>query len=394
MLAAACGGDDGPDAAAAPIAGTPDPAPPLAANPALRATNAFANLSFTVPTSLTHAGDGSNRLFVTEKQGVIRVFDNRAGVASADVFIDLRPRVDSSTDDAGLLGIAFDPAYRSNGHVYISWVTLAPTRKLRVSRFTASAGNRNALDVASERVVYEYDHARDWHYGGWLAFGRDGMLYLSTGDNIRDAALQDVSSPYGKVLRMRINAGGSYSVPPDNPFGTLTWAMGFRNPWRCSFDRANGDLWCGDVGEDNVEEINFIRRGAHYGWDWYEGDRPLRTPAPLPYTSYEPAVHRYDHSVGISVIGGYVYRGQAHPWLVGRYLYADFASGNLWAIASPGNGQFGSVDVVGNDLVSPTSFGEDEAGEVYVVSVTGRILRLDAVAAMSSVGAPAGVGAR
>ncbi len=263
VLCACAGGGDASDPTSVPGTST--------APGGLRATNAFANLSFDQPTFLTHAGDGTNRLFVTEKQGVIRVFDNRADVASHSVFVDLRSQVDSSTDDAGLLGLTFDPAFRANGHVYVSYVTLAPTRKVRVSRFTVSAGNRNVIDPASERVVYQYDHARDWHYGGWLAFGRDGMLYLSTGDNVRDTALQDVSSPYGKVLRMRINADGSHAIPADNPFGNLTWAMGFRNPWRCSFDRENGDLWCGDVGEDNVEEINFVRRGTHYGWDYFEG---------------------------------------------------------------------------------------------------------------------------
>lgn len=354
----------------------------------LRAVNAFPNLAaFASPTYLTHAGDGTNRLFVTQKNGLISVFANRTDVASAGTFLDLRAKVDASTDDSGLLGLTFDPDYRSNGFFYVTYVTLAP-RKVRLSRFHVSA-NANVADAASERVVYEYDHGNDWHYGGWLGFGPDRMLYLSAGDNIFDPALQDAASPYGKVLRMRINADGSYSVPADNPWaGSLTWAMGFRNPWRCGFDRANGDLWCGDVGEDREEEINFVRRGAHYGWDYYEGALPFRTSVP-PYSNFEPAVYAYDHSIGFAVIGGYVYRGSAHPSLVGRYLYTDFASSNLWAITTSGNGQFGGVSVLANNLSAPQSFGEDEAGEVYVVSSDGHVYRFDDVGGSSTSGLPA-----
>ena len=353
----------------------------------LRAVNAFPNLApFTAPTYVTHAGDGTNRLFVTQKGGLISVFANRADVASAGVFLDLRSRVDASTDDSGLLGLTFDPDYRSNGYLYVAYVTLAP-RKVRLSRFRVSA-NANVADAASERVVLEYDHSNDWHYGGWLAFGPDRMLYLSAGDNIFDPALQDPASPYGKVLRMRINADGSWSVPSDNPWpGSLAWAMGMRNPWRCGFDRANGDLWCGDVGEDRVEEINFIRRGAHYGWNYYEGDLPFQSSVP-PYSNFAPAVHRYGHDIGFAVIGGYVYRGRAHPWLQGRYLYADFASSNLWGITTSGNGQFGGVSVLATNLSGPQSFGEDEAGEVYVVSSDGHVYRFDSMAGSGTGGLP------
>jgi glucose/arabinose dehydrogenase len=227
-------------------------------------------------------------------------------------------------------------------------------------------------------VIFEYDHPNDWHYGGWLGFGPDRMLYLSTGDNIFDPTLQDPASPYGKVLRMRVDPAGTYTVPADNPFGNLTWAMGLRNPWRCGFDRSNGDLWCADVGEDRREEINLIHRGAHYGWDLYEGELPFNTPVTRPYSDFEPAVYAYDHTVGASVIGGYVYRGARHPSLVGHYVYGDLIAGSVWSLTAAAGAQPASASLMDGGVGPVTTFGEDEAGEIYVATATGTILRFDA----------------
>jgi uncharacterized repeat protein (TIGR03806 family) len=350
--------------------------PVSATGTTMTAVRAFPNLAFGTPTFMTHAGDGSNRLFVTQRQGDIRVFSNRDDVSSTTSFLDLTSKVDSSQGESGLLGMAFDPSYSSNGYFYVSYVPNGATRKLRVSRFQVSGGNADVANAASERVVYEFDHPGANHYGGWLAFGPDSMLYLSTGDGEEDRASQDLNRPLGKLLRMRVNADGSYTAPSDNPYGNLVWAYGFRNPWRCSFDRANGQLWCGDVGQSDREEINFVIRGGNYGWSFFEGTIPYIDAGSVPYSDFLPAIHQYDHTVGVAVIGGYVYRGRANPSLVGRYIYADAGTSNMWAINSDGAGNLTGHALLASNANAIQTFGEDEAGEVYGLSAFGQVYRL------------------
>ncbi len=350
----------------------PPPTPQPGSPPQLRAVQAFPNLSFTTLTFLTHAGDGSNRMFAVQQAGQIRVFANNAATIAATNFLDLSSKVDFS-GEGGALGLAFDPDYRNNGYFYVAYTVFAPNRKVRLSRFRVGA-DANVADPNSERVVYEYDHSQTNHFGSWIGFGPDRLLYMSTGDNGRQE-LQSTSSPYGKVLRMRINADGSYSLPADNPWGSLAYAMGFRNPWRCSFDRVGGALWCGDVGEVRLEEINIVRRGAHYGWDHFEGDLVGSTPTNQPYSFFEPALHRYPRSDGGSVTGGYVYRGSALPGLVGRYVYGDFVSSRMWAVTMNAAGQLAGVTQIASNVGSITTFGEDEAGELFAGTVEGRLLR-------------------
>lgn len=335
---------------------------------------AFPNLSFGLLTFLTHAGDGSNRVFAVQRAGQIRVFANTPSVGSAGVFLDLSSKVDLFAGEAGVAGLAFDPDYRGNGWFYV--VYTPPGRKIRLSRFSVSA-DPNVADPNSERVIVEYDHATEYHFGGWIGFGPDRMLYLSTGDNSRDPSLQDPASPYGKVLRMRINADGTYSVPGDNPWGNLTWAMGFRNPWRCSFDRVAGGLWCGDVGDTQRDEIDIVRRGAHYGWAFYEGDVVGPVPPTQPYSSFAPPVYAYGRSVGGSVIGGYVYRGTRFAGLYGRYVYGDYVSWRVWALTTDASGQLADVTQIASEVGGITTFGEDEAGELLVGTGEGRVLRFE-----------------
>ena len=349
---------------------------------ALLAVDAFPNIRIPGPTYLTSAHDGTNRLFVTDRNGVIWVFPNNPS-AQATVFLDLSSRVDDNSGEGGMLGLVFDPAFSSNGYFYVSYVNLTgSTRTLRVSRFKVTTIGGNVASAATEKVVLSYDHPNDYHFGGWIGFGPDGNFYISAGDGGNETLVQNTDNYFGKILRIKINASaGTYTVPADNPFGSSNpvWALGFRNPWRCSFDRANGNLWCGDVGESTYEEVNRIERGANYGWPVYEGPQSFLNPTNRPYSDFKPSIFYYDHAtVGVAVIGGYVYRGSALPSLVGRYLYSDFLATKAWAIQTDGSGNFVSNTEVAGNLGDARSFGEDDAGEVYILVGNGTIYRLQA----------------
>jgi uncharacterized repeat protein (TIGR03806 family) len=347
----------------------------------LRAVNAFPNVSVPGPTFLTHAGDGTNRLFVSDRGGLIAVFANNPN-ATQTAFLDIRSRVDSTTGEGGLIGLAFDPAYRTNGYFYVNYVNVNASgqRKVRISRFRDTSRGANTAAASSEKVVLEIDHANGYHFGGWLGFGPDGMLYISHGDGGNQNSTGDSASLFGKVLRIRVDANsGTYTIPSDNPFGNAVWAMGFRNPWRCSFDRGgNRDLYCGDVGEGSREEINRVKKGLHYGWPFFEGSQPF-APSARPYSAFEPPLVEYPHSVGVAVVGGYVYRGAALPSQLGRYFYSDAGgSGNVWQITLDGSGNAAGNAVAASGVNSVFSMGEDEAGEIYAASQPGIIYRFEA----------------
>lgn len=352
------------------------------------AVDAFPRIRPQGQTFMTSARDGTNRLFVTDRNGVIQVFDNRPDVDRMDVFMDLSARVDDSTGENGMLGLVFDPRFSSNRRFYVSYVYVpnpaapdANARTVRLSRFTANAEGTSA-NPSSEVVLYEYAHPAGAHFGGWIGFGPEAggrTLYLSTGDGENPAnVVQDPATPFGKVLRCVLNSDGSRcDVPSDNPsFGTrtLTWAIGFRNPWRCSFDRAgNGDLWCGDVGESAYEEVNLVRAGRNYGWPYCEGPQ-TRGAGGQPCSSYEQPVHFYAHDVGVAVIGGYVYRGSAMPSMVGRYLYTDFQTTTLWSLQANGT----NTEELTNFASGLTyAMGEDDNGEVYALAGNGTMFRFE-----------------
>jgi uncharacterized repeat protein (TIGR03806 family) len=345
----------------------------------VRLVDALPNVTVQGATNVTNAGDGSNRLFISDRGGNIFVVNDVAGGGQATQFLDLRSKVDATAGESGLFGIAFDPSFVSNRHFYVTYWT-AGTRKWRLSRFTVSASDANVADPNSERVVLEFDHPEGYHFAGWVGFGPDGMLYMSSGDGGNSP--QDTSNWFGKILRIRVNADGSYSVPADNPFGNEVWALGFRNPWRCSFDRLLGNLWCGDVGQEDREEIDLIKKGANYGWPFFEGSKRW-APGSQPYSDYEPPVHEYDHTVGVAVIAGYVYRGDAVPALRGSLLFSDFAAGVLWSIPATGNAAASTV--LASNLETFQTFGETEAGEVVMAGQrSGRIYRLEPVVTSGS----------
>lgn len=362
--------------------GLPQPGP-------LTATRAFPNLGFNRPVVLTAPADGTNRIFIAEQNGRIYVFDNDPGVAARSLFLDISGPVSRASNEEGLLGLAFHPDYRTNGFFYV-YYSMAGPRRSRLSRFTVSAGNPNAADVGSEVVLLEFNQPAGNHNGGCLVFGPDGKLYVASGDggsaNDPQNNAQNLGNLLGKILRL--NDDGS--IPADNPFvgqaGTRgeIWAYGLRNPWRISFDRNTGDLWCGDVGQNAVEEIDLIQRGANYGWRVYEGDRSNINPGSLPPTAFTQPIATYSHAFGFSVTGGNVYRGSRQPSLVGAYLYADYVTNRVWALVWDGN------QVVSNEQVMTarggvSTFGEDEAGELYFCSFDGNIYEFQA----SGGGAPA-----
>lgn len=336
----------------------------------LALVNAVPGLSFDQPVFLTAAPGDATRLYVVERGGRIRVFENNPASTAAGSFLDINSRVLAADLEEGLLGLAFDPDFATNGFFYVNYIADNPVRTV-VSRFTAVS--RDAADPASEFVLLTVDRGVNCcHNGGWLGFGPDGKLYITSGDNGESDKGQRLDTLLGKVLR--INKDGS--VPADNPFRTTVgarpeiWAYGFRNPWRASFDRGTGELWLGDVGESSREEIDLVEAGGNYGWALCEGMVCNGTPP----AQYRPPLLDYGRDLGGSVTGGYVYRGGAIPAIGGHYVYADFASGRIWLLQ--GNGASLVSREIG--MVSyPGAFGEDAAGELYVLSFfDGNVFRL------------------
>ena len=335
------------------------------------------------PVHVTHAGDGSGRIFVVEQAGRIRILDN--GVVLPVPFLDLAslipPRLIAGGEQ-GLLSVAFPPGFAAKRYFYVNY-TRAPDGATVVARYRVSAGDANVADPASEEVILTIPQPFANHNGGQLAFGPDNNLYIGMGDGGSGGdPLNNGQSPgtlLGKLLRIDVESGVQpYKVPPDNPFllsaGFLPeiWALGLRNPWRFSFDRGTGDLYIGDVGQANFEEIDFQPAGSpggqNYGWNIMEGDSCYppgtvgcnRTGLALP-------VFVYDHSLGCSVTGGHVYRGSAIPSLQGVYLFGDLCSTRIWGIRKNGVAWDNAV-LADNTGLTITTFGEDESGNVYVVN--------------------------
>lgn len=347
---------------------------------------AFPNLDF--PNALFLAGvPRENRLVVVRQSGQVHAFVNDPGAVSTSIVLDLSSRV-LFGGEQGLLGLAFDPDFVTNRFLYVHYSDEGPRRSV-IARFTWMAGP-DTVDLSTEKTILEITQPFSNHNGGMLAFGPDDYLYIGMGDGGSGGDpnnnAQNPANPLGSMLRVDVhptNPGDPYDVPIDNPFigepGFMpeTYAYGLRNPFRYSFDRQSGDLWLGDVGQGEIEEIDIITAGGNYGWRFYEGtqeyDNSGSTP---PNPTFIPPIFEYSHaSGGVAVIGGYVYRGNRLPGLQGRYLYTDFGSGALWALDWDG------TNVLGNDQIAqantPTSFGEDNQGEVFVVSSGGTISQLE-----------------
>ncbi|MBS4036417.1 MAG: PQQ-dependent sugar dehydrogenase [Ignavibacterium sp.] len=348
------------------------------------AQEAFPNLpNFSGPVDLRNSNDCTNRLFVIEQIGRIRVFDNRPDVNSYKTFLDITDRV-SSGGEMGLLGLDFHPDYKNNGYFYVNYTADNPRRTI-ISRFQVSATNPDSASGSSEFELLNFSQPYSNHNGGWIGFGPDdGYLYIATGDGGSGGDPQNnsqtITNLLGKILRIDVDnqdPGLNYAIPVDNPFvdssGSVRkeiYAWGLRNPWRCSFDPVTGWLWSADVGQSAREEINVIDNGGNYGWRCYEGNLPYNTSGCLPASNYIFPVYDYPHTVGYSVTGGYVYRGPNQPGLDGKYVYADWGSRNVWAITYDGINPATNQQLFTLPSGSPTSFGVDEAGELYIVGGT------------------------
>lgn len=337
-----------------------------------------------MPNGIFHAGDG--RLFITERTGQIKII-LPGGEVVGEPFLDLRKKVGSLEDsNQGLLGMAFHPAYAQNGFFYLNYTDLKGDTV--ISRFQVSESNPNLANPASETLILAVDQPAPHHNGGTLTFGPDGYLYIGLGDGENpgdpNENAQNLESLLGKILRLDVDNGLPYAIPPGNPFAddgdpatrAEIWAYGIRNPWRFSFDRMTGDLWMGDVGQDAWEEINFepvsSLGGENYGWDCYEGVHPFELEGCGAEGDFTFPVYEYAHSGSCSaVVGGYVYRG-SYAALHGVYFFADVCQGKIWGLAKNSKGQFTvQIWTVLEEYVF--SFGEDLAGQLYLASYDGVI---------------------
>ncbi|PFG73644.1 PQQ-dependent sugar dehydrogenase [Tepidiforma thermophila] len=388
LIVVACDGTAGapapgpaPSATAQAPAAAPSPAPtpaPLPPLPGIVVERVAGGLQR--PTFVTGAGDGSGRLFVLEKRGTIRIV--RDGAVLPEPFLDIRSRVTSSGNEQGLLGLAFHPRFAENGRFFV-YYTAADGGANTLAEFRVSSTDPDRADPASARVLLAIPDRYSNHNGGMLAFGPDGYLYIALGDGggagdpLR--AGQDLANPLGAILRIDVDAppasGLAYAIPPDNPFlgregaRPEIWAYGLRNPWRFSFDRQTGDLWIADVGQNAREEVNFQPAGSpggqNYGWSIMEGTNCYRPASGCDRTGLTLPVFEYTHSDGCSITGGYVYRGAAFPALRGAYLAADYCTGAAWAIRR--QGETFRADRLPDFPTGISSFGEDDAGELYIV---------------------------
>jgi uncharacterized repeat protein (TIGR03806 family) len=345
--------------------------------------NAFPNLpSFDRPLFLAPVPAPDTRLAVVEQSGRVRVF-NPATATTTAIVVDVSALITTGGTEQGLIGFAFDPNWSSNHFVYVDY-TRRGGGAIVIERYTWDG--TNPAPANSKKTILEIPHPDDNanHNGGMLAFGPDGKLYIGTGDGgvVDDVHHngQNTSSLLAKILRIDVhpaNDATPYLVPGDNPlFGgvrSAIWAMGFRNPYRFSFDRQTGQLWVGDVGQGQFEEIDLVTKGMNGGWPRFQGKALYQSGVALASgTTHTPPVFDYPHPPGVAVIGGYVYRGSRFASLAGRYVYADFGPGTVWSINT--NGQ-NNTPIAQNG--SPTSFGEDNNGELYVVDQAGHILQFE-----------------
>ena len=322
-------------------------------------------------TALAPLPDG--RILIAEQTGAVRILKENQLLNPPAITLPT-----DSTWERGVLGLALAPGFPSPPHVFVHWTVAQPGPHLRLSRFTLVG---DTLDPASELILLEGSNQNEirasmpaGHQGGGLAIGPDGCLYAAVGEMTTQTPSQQLNSLLGKILRIRTDG----SIPEDNPFFAQTtgthraiWALGLRNPWRITFDRATGDLWIGDVGQNDREEVDVARAGQSgldFGWSRREGTSDFKG-GPRTARETDP-VAEYTHDEGCSVTGGYVYRGTAVPSLTGRYVYADWCSGRSWSVdaASPGTPREMTGEIGG--IPGVTSFGEDRSGNLYVVTST------------------------
>ena len=344
------------------------------------------------PLYVTHAGDGSGRLFIVEQAGTIRIVDG--GTLLGTAFLNLSSIVHNPNDfgnnERGLLGLAFHPNYPTDDRFFVNY-TRASDGNTVVASYTVSSGNPNIADSGSAQIILTFSQPQQNHNGGHLAFGPDdGLLYISSGDGGgggddepgHTPGLgngQDVANLLGKILRIDIDSGSPYSIPAGNPFvgsGTAAqeiYAYGLRNPWRFSFDTgvSPARLYCADVGQSAIEEVDLITNGGNYGWRRMEGTNCFNPGSGCQTGSLILPIHEYPQASGrCSITGGYVYRGTSYPNLVGLYIYGDYCTGEIWSLEETSPSVFSNALELDTTL-RISSFGEDEDGELYVCDLNG-----------------------
>ena len=340
---------------------------------------------FFSPVFLTHAFD--ERLFVVEQYGAIYTIEN--GTIAESPFLDISDRVGDDQNEQGLLSMAFDPNYADNGRFFVNYTN--NNGDTVISRFNVS-DDPNVANAESEVILLTIAQPYWNHNGGQIAFGPDGYLYIGMGDGGSQADPeghgQNAGTLLGAILRIDVDvaddADPAYAIPADNPFvndengRNEIWATGVRNPWRFSFDRQTGDLFMADVGQNEIEELNFqaitSTGGENYGWNILEGSTCFNS-SDCDETGTILPIFEYDHSFGCSVTGGYIYRGQQYPELTGNYFISDFCTGYLWNVFAEEDGTWTS-NLISETNLNPSSFGEDVNGELYIVSRTGEIYQL------------------
>ena len=361
------------------------PSAPSADLPSVRLERVWQDLEFVRPIQVVQRPGDDRNLYVIEQPGRILLGDpEQKDLKDPHVVLDIREKVNDRGNEEGLLSVVFDPEFPVRPDVYLYYSVDKPRRAV-LSRFTASSDGR-IIDPASEQVVYEVSQPYSNHNGGTCLFGPDGFLYLSVGDggaaNDPHDYGQNMNSPLGKILRLDVrtrSAERAYAIPADNPFvgkdGVLPeiWASGLRNVWRMSFDRATGELWAGDVGQNAWEEIDLIVKGGNYGWNRREGFEPFPPGQDRGKEGLIDPVVQYPHTKegGLSVTGGYVYRGKRFPAFEGAYLYADFQFGTMWALRKTSDGLQGPQVILKKPGTLISSFGETNSGELLVTGFIG-----------------------
>jgi len=349
--------------------------------------NAFPNITFNNPLFLTNSGDGTNRIFVVEQNGIVKVYPNSSATINVKTFLNITDRV-ASGGEMGLLGLVFHPDYENNGYFYVNYTATNPRRTI-ISRYQVT-NNPDSADKNTELILLTFNQPFGNHNGGWIGFGpNDGYLYIGTGDGGSSGDPQNngqsIITFLGKILRIDIDnedPGLEYAIPVDNPFSDSTgsvvkeiYAWGMRNPWRNSFDPVTGWLWSADVGQYQWEEIDIVENGKNYGWRCYEGTHSYNSSG-CNYPEYVDPVWEYSHSLGCSITGGYVYRGPTIPELTGKYIYADYCLSTIWSL------EYDGITPPDNQTLltatgSVTSFGVDEQSELFIVSFNGNIYKFN-----------------
>ena len=318
---------------------------------------------------------------MVEQPGVIRIISN--GSLLPTPFLDITNLVNFG-GEMGLLGVAFHPNFSQNPLLYVNYVRQSGGVQTVIAEYRVSTADPNQADPASARILLVVNQPFENHKGGQLGFGTDGFLYIGLGDGGSGGDPlgngQSLQTLLGKMLRIDVDQGAPYAIPPDNPFaggGGLPeiWAYGLRNPWRFSFERSSGRLFCADVGQAQFEEVDILQNGGNFGWSIMEGAHCFNPASGCNMAGLILPIFEYDHSEGEAVIGGYVYHGTAISSLVGTYVFGDYASGKIWGLTENPPGTWTRTELLSTGA-NLSSFGQDAAGELYVVELGGSVMKL------------------